>query len=85
MLGKLFLAMFKDIKFYGSVTVGERGQVSLPVELRKKQGIKTGDKLLVLGRDEKDASGVFLMKADMLSKMMERFKDLERIMREVKK
>jgi len=85
MLGKLFLAMFKDIKFYGSVTVGERGQVSLPIELRKKQGIKTGDKLLVLGRDEKDAAGVFLMKADMLSKMMERFKDLERIMREVKK
>ncbi len=77
--------MFKGIKFYGSVTVGERGQVSLPVELRKKQGIKTGDKILVLGRDEKDAACVFLMKGDILSKMMERFKNLERIMREVKK
>ncbi len=77
--------MFKDIKFYGSVTVGERGQIALPVELRKSWGIKQGDKLLVLGRDEKDATGVLLMKADMLSKMMERFKDIERIMRKVKK
>jgi len=77
--------MFKDIKFYGSVTVGERGQVALPVDLRRAQGINSGDKLLVLGRDEKDAAGVFLMKADMLSKMMERFKGIERIMREVKK
>ena len=77
--------MFKDIKFYGSVTVGERGQIALPVELRKKQGIKQGDKLLVLGRDEKDTAGVFLMKGDMLSKMMESFKNFGRMMREVKK
>ncbi|MDI6916493.1 MAG: AbrB/MazE/SpoVT family DNA-binding domain-containing protein [Thermoplasmatales archaeon] len=77
--------MFKGIKFYGSVKVGERGQIALPVELRKKQGIKPGDKILVLGREEKDAAGVFLMKADMLSKMMERFKDFGRMMREVKK
>jgi AbrB family looped-hinge helix DNA binding protein len=36
-------------KFYGSVTVSERGQVVIPADARKDFGIKTGDKLLVFG------------------------------------
>lgn len=32
--------------FYGSVTVGERGQVVIPVDARDELGIKPGDKLL---------------------------------------
>jgi len=34
--------------FYGSTTVGERGQIVLPVKLRNDLKIKKGDKLLVL-------------------------------------
>jgi AbrB family looped-hinge helix DNA binding protein len=33
--------------FYGSVTVGERGQVVIPAEARKESGFEAGDKLLV--------------------------------------
>ena len=40
-------------KFYGSVTVSERGQVVIPTEARKDFDIKTGDKLLVFGDLEK--------------------------------
>lgn len=36
-------------KFYGSVTVSERGQIVIPADARKDFGIKTGDKLLVFG------------------------------------
>lgn len=36
-------------KFYGSVTVSERGQIVIPVDARKDFDIKTGDKLLVFG------------------------------------
>lgn len=36
-------------KFYGSVTVSERGQVVIPAGARKDFDIKTGDKLLVFG------------------------------------
>lgn len=36
-------------KFYGSVTVSERGQIVIPAEARKDFDIKTGDKLLVFG------------------------------------
>lgn len=34
-------------KFYGSVTVSERGQIVIPAEARKDFGIAIGDKLLV--------------------------------------
>ena len=33
--------------FYGSVTVGERGQVVIPADARKAFGIEPGHKLLV--------------------------------------
>ncbi|MFP3879871.1 MAG: AbrB/MazE/SpoVT family DNA-binding domain-containing protein [Dehalococcoidia bacterium] len=36
-------------KFYGSVTVSERGQIVVPAEAREDFNIKTGDKLLVFG------------------------------------
>jgi AbrB family looped-hinge helix DNA binding protein len=41
--------MMKDMKFYGSSTVGERGQIVLPAKLRNDFSIKKGDKLLVIG------------------------------------
>jgi len=40
-------------KFYGSITVSERGQVVIPADARKDFGIKAGDKLLVFGDLEK--------------------------------
>lgn len=33
--------------FYGSVTVGERGQIVIPSEARAEMGFVPGDKLLV--------------------------------------
>jgi AbrB family looped-hinge helix DNA binding protein len=41
--------MMKEMKFYGSTTVGERGQIVLPAKLRQDFTIKKGDKLLVIG------------------------------------
>lgn len=39
--------------FFGSVTVGERGQIVITKEARELFDINTGDKLLVLGDEEK--------------------------------
>ncbi len=44
----LVIVMFQKPEFQGSTTVGERGQIVLPAEMRKKHGIKPGDKLLVI-------------------------------------
>lgn len=39
--------------FFGSVIVGERGQIVIPKEAREVFSINTGDKLLILGDKEK--------------------------------
>lgn len=36
-------------QFYGTTTLGEKGQVVIPAQARKSMGIKKGDKLLVFG------------------------------------
>ena len=38
---------------YGTVTVGEKGQVVIPARLREALNIKTGDKLIVFVKHEK--------------------------------
>ena len=58
----------KGKKFYGSVTVSERGQIVIPAEARKDFDIKTGDKLLVLADLEK---GIVFTKANFMLEMME--------------
>ena len=37
-------------KMYGAVTVGQRGQVVIPMKIRKLYGIKTGEKLIVFAK-----------------------------------
>ncbi len=36
-------------EFYGATTIGEKGQVVIPMEARKALGLKKGEKLLVFG------------------------------------
>lgn len=46
--------------FYGTVTVSERGQVSIPAQARRDLNIQPGDKLLVLGDPEQGLALVAL-------------------------
>lgn len=55
--------------FYGSVTVGERGQIVIPASLREKQGINPGDKLLVFGHPS--GHGLMLARLQDLQRMSE--------------
>ncbi|WXG43703.1 MAG: AbrB/MazE/SpoVT family DNA-binding domain-containing protein [Promethearchaeati archaeon SRVP18_Atabeyarchaeia-1] len=48
---------------YGTVTVGERGQIVLPIEARRHFNIKPGDKLLVAGDIKK---GLAIQKASIM-------------------
>lgn len=43
----------KGKHFFGSVVVGERGQIVIPKEARELFHIKHGDKLLILGDEER--------------------------------
>jgi len=41
---------FMKGKIYGAVTVGERGQVVIPAEIRKSFKVNAGDKLIVFAK-----------------------------------
>lgn len=62
-------------KFYGSVTVSERGQIVIPADARKDFGIKTGDKLLVFGDLER---GLGIATFSIMQRTMEGTVDLFR-------
>ena len=55
-------------RFYGSVTVSERGQIVIPAQARRDFGIKPGDKLLVFGDLER---GLAMATFDIMQKTME--------------
>lgn len=54
--------------FYGSVTVGERGQVAIPAEARRDLGIAPAGKLLVFGGPEKGA--LIMIKAEYMTEFI---------------
>ena len=61
--------MKKEMKFYGSTTVGEKGQIVLPVRLRKDFKINKGDKLLVIV--DPHGSRINLVNPDTMSKFLD--------------
>lgn len=71
---------FED-RFYGAATVGERGQIVIPAEARKKLGIETGDKILIMGSPNQ--KGLMLFKIDAMREFMTEFlQGLERVEQE---
>lgn len=48
-----------DNAFYGSATVGERGQIVIPAEARAEMGIEPGDKVLIMRHPIHDGLQVF--------------------------
>ena len=65
-------------KFYGSTTIGERGQMVIPAEARKDFEITHSSKLLVFG----SPGGLMIVKADhitgFLAKASEMLRALEK-------
>jgi AbrB family looped-hinge helix DNA binding protein len=55
-------------RFYGSVTVSERGQIVIPAKARRDFKIEAGDKLLVIGDLDR---GIAMAKQSMVMEYME--------------
>jgi len=55
----------------GSATVGSRGQIVLPVNLRKECDIKPGDTLIVMSRHGMGGPSMVLFKASSLAGVLE--------------
>ncbi len=59
----------KTNHIFGTVKVGERGQVVIPKEAREIFDIRPGDMLFVLGDEER---GIALIKAEILQEFAEK-------------
>lgn len=59
-----------DMEVYGTVKVGERGQVVIPSDAREMLGIKAGDYLLVISTPHND--GIAMIKAEIVKKMIQK-------------
>jgi AbrB family looped-hinge helix DNA binding protein len=62
-----------DKKLFGTATVGTKGQVVIPADAREALGIKPGDRLYVVGSEDKQFVG--FIKEDQLRKMIEHLTD----------
>ena len=64
--GKHLLGMPKGKHVFGTVNVGEKGQIVIPKEARALFNIQAGDTLLVLGDDE---NGIIITKPDVINEI----------------
>lgn len=58
--------------FYGSASVGERGQIVIPSDLRSKLKIKSGERFVFFSNGDV----IFMYKAENAKKMIERMTKL---------
>ena len=65
----------RDI-FYGSATVGAKGQIVIPVKLRKVFNIKPGDILFFLGKPEQE--GFAIMKPEGMLTLQSELEGIQR-------
>ena len=73
--GKHLLGKRGGRHIFGTVRVGERGQIVIPKEARELFGIGAGDTLLILGDEE---HGLFVSKPDVMDHVAEQlFRKME--------
>ena len=66
----------KGKHIFGTVRVGERGQIVLPKQARDLFDIKAGDRLVTLGDESPEHPGIALMKEEFFLGMVELFKTI---------
>jgi len=67
--------------FYGSVTLGERGQVVIPAEARKQHGLHPGDKLLVFRQPH--GQGLMLARVEDVRAVVEALQQVDELFSKV--
>jgi AbrB family looped-hinge helix DNA binding protein len=69
--------------FYGMITVSEKGQIALPVEIRRDLNIDTGDRFLVVKR--RDNGGIVLLRQNIMDNIIEKIQDDDNFLNRINK
>jgi AbrB family looped-hinge helix DNA binding protein len=70
--GIIMTDILEDFAIYGTVKVGERGQIVIPSKAREDFNLRPGDLLLVLRGPGFGGIGLGLIKADLVKEFMEK-------------
>ncbi len=62
-------------KFYGKVSVGTKGQIVIPVEVRKAMDIKPGDNLFIISGPPHEKKMVSVIPEKEFSKFLQFFEE----------
>ncbi|MBN1953725.1 MAG: AbrB/MazE/SpoVT family DNA-binding domain-containing protein [Anaerolineae bacterium] len=67
----------KRVRFYGAVTVSDRGQIVVPAEARRDLGIEVGEKLLAVSGP---GGWLIFIPASILGEMLAQWADVARLL-----
>lgn len=62
----------KDQIVYGIATISDKGQIAIPVYIRKELNLNKGDKVIIIKR--KDNAGFDFIKLEMMNKLMDKLR-----------
>lgn len=65
----------------GSTKVGARGQIVLPIDIRKQCGIEPGDTMIVMARKGPNGWSVMLMRSASLAPLLDHLQETEKKIR----
>lgn len=72
----------RDFKFWGSATIGTKGQFVIPAEAREQLGLSEGDKLLIMSTP--DSNGIMAMKPEVLEAFMQKAaRNMQGVLRDI--
>ncbi len=71
----------KDQIVYGLVTVSDKGQISIPVNIRRELNLESGNKLFVIKR--KDNAGFTFVKLEMMDELMDKIRSDEKFFEKI--
>ena len=69
--------------FYGMITISEKGQIALPVDIRRDLDLTTGDRFLVVKR--RDDAGIILLHQNIMDNIIEKIQDDDNFLNKISK
>ncbi|MGP8320796.1 MAG: AbrB/MazE/SpoVT family DNA-binding domain-containing protein [Methanosarcinaceae archaeon] len=62
-------------EFLGVVTVSDKGQIAIPIDVRRELNITTGDRLIIIKR--KDNAGIILLKTEKMDMIFKKIRNTD--------